>query len=78
MSNSEKDVLDQHLLRLTAKVDALSSQERRIRTDNMRIQLLESNVEIDKEVNDAIEAFNNRAIGYEELFKALKGKIPIP
>jgi hypothetical protein len=78
MHNSEKDVLERHLQRLSAEVDALSSEERRIRTESMRIQLLENNVEIDKKVNDAIEAFNNKLIGCEELFIALQGKIPIP
>ena len=78
MHSSEKDVLERHLQRLSAEVDALSSEERRIRTESMRIQLLENNVEIDKKVNDAIEAFNNKLIGCEELFIALQGKIPIP
>lgn len=78
MHESDKDVLERHLLRLTAEVDSWSSAERRIRTDFLRTQLLENNVEIDKGVNDAIEAFINKTIGCEGLFNALKGKIPIP
>lgn len=78
MYDYDKNVLERHLLRLTAEIDGRSSAKRRIRTDLLRTQLLENNVEIDKKVNEAIEEFNNRTIGWEALFTGLQGKIPIP